>query len=148
MRLKVKRLNEDARLPTKKYEFDAGVDLYSCEDVYIPPFRAVAVSTGIAVHVPPYHYGSIREKGRGFGIHSIVVGAGVLDEGYTGELKVLLKNASPEHYMVCKGDAIAQLVIQSYQEIKEIVEVDELPKKDSEREESGGIHNIQNYLVP
>ena len=147
MLLKVKKVHPDAILPTKKHKLDAGIDLYALFTCYIEPNLATTLPLGIAVSVPDNCYGSIREKGGGYGTRPLVLGGGVLDEGYTGELVIVIKNTGDEGCTIHRGEAIAQLIIQPYVEITDIEVVDELPKKASERKGTGGVHTLKAEVV-
>lgn len=139
-KLLVKKLHPDAILPTKKHALDAGVDLYFRSDVHVPPYSTVTIPLGISVSLPPGTYGSFREKGSMAGLSPISLGGGVLDEGYTGELKLIVKNPIASTLLFRRGEAIAQLIIQPFISVSEVVDVDKLPEKPSERKGSGGVH--------
>lgn len=119
MKLKVKLLNDDAQIPTRSNATDAGYDLYASEDKVIIKGLVTTVHTGIAIAVPPTDYegDDIRCYARvaprsGLAIkHGIDTFAGVVDQGYTGEVIVALFNTGIDEYQVKKGDRIAQLII-------------------------------------
>ncbi|HIP86336.1 MAG TPA: dUTP diphosphatase, partial [Aquifex sp.] len=92
LRLKVKKLREDARLPVRKRKGDAGLDLYSVENVILKPGEWKAVSTGIAIEIPQGYFGLVKDRSGlalKYALHCL---AGVIDENYRGEVKVLLIN--------------------------------------------------------
>jgi len=127
MRIKVKKLNQEARIPTYAHEGDAGMDLYSCDNYVLNPGERVLVSTGLAFEIPNGYELQIRPRsGLAWknGI-SIVNSPGTLDAGYRGELKVILINHGKEVFNIRKGDKIAQAVLNKI-ERAEIEEVDEL----------------------
>ena len=108
-------------VPVKSYSDDAGFDLRSCEDVTIPPLERKAVGTGlhIAMHDLKARLGDydicfftkiMDRSGQALkkGLHTL---AGVIDPGYTGEIKVVVFNASREPVEIKRGERIAQLVI-------------------------------------
>jgi dUTP pyrophosphatase len=109
----VELLTEAARAPTRGSERAAGYDLYSAVDVKIPKGGKALVSTGIAIAVPPGHYGRIAPRS-GLAVKKFIdVGAGVVDEDYRGNVGVLLFNFDREEdYEVKVGDRIAQLVLE------------------------------------
>ena len=112
MELKVQKLSKYARLPSKANQDDAGWDLYASEDAIIEPAHRTIVGTDIAMAIPTGYVGLIWERSglaTNRGIHRF---AGVIDSGYRGEIKVCLWNASDEHYVINKGDRVAQLLIQ------------------------------------
>jgi dUTP pyrophosphatase len=112
--LPVARLNENATLPTRAHEGDAGLDLYACESAHIGPGERWSVGTGIAVEIPAGHAGLVLPRSglaKRNGI-SLVNSPGLIDAGYRGEVRVLLLNTDPaEIFRVAPGDRIAQLVI-------------------------------------
>lgn len=138
--IKVKRLTETARLPTKVHESDAGFDLYSDEDKIIPPMSRETIHTGIAIELPEIPESNkeiyVRIAPRsGLSVKSgIDIFAGVVDRGYSGEIIVCMFNSSKEEFKVDKGDKIAQMIPTLI--LKDnLVEVSEL--EDSKRGEKG-----------
>ena len=114
MELRVARLREEARLPSRAHDGDAGLDLHACEAAHIGPGERWSVATGIAVEIPEGHAGLVLPRSglaREHGI-SVVNSPGLIDSGYRGEISVLLLNTDPaETFRVEPGDRIAQLVI-------------------------------------
>jgi dUTP pyrophosphatase len=112
--LNVSRLRENAVLPTRAHEGDAGLDLYACEAAHIGPGERWGVGTGIAVEIPAGHAGLVLPRSglaREHGI-SLANSPGLIDAGYRGELTVLLLNNDPAAvFRAAPGDRIAQLVI-------------------------------------
>ena len=90
----------------------AGYNLHSSEETIIAPHSRQLVATGIALTVPSGTYGRIAPRSGMSVKHSIDVGAGVIDEDYTGEVKVLLINHSDKEYQIQSGDRIAQLILE------------------------------------
>jgi len=134
MKLKVKRLHPEAKLPVRKREGDAGLDLYSVEEVVLKPGQWVAVPTGIAVEIPEGHFGLIKDRSGLALKHALHCLAGVVDENYRGEIKVVIINLGNEEVKLEKGTRIAQLLIVPYTKV-EPVEVEVL--SDTERGEKG-----------
>ena len=114
MELRVTRLREDATLPSRAHDGDAGLDLHACEAAHIGPGERWSVGTGIAVEIPDAHAGLVLPRSglaREHGI-AIVNAPGLIDSGYRGEISVLLLNTDPaETFRIEPGDRIAQLVI-------------------------------------
>jgi dUTP pyrophosphatase len=112
--LPVAKLKDEAVLPTRAHEGDAGLDLYSCEAAHIGPGERWSVGTGVGVEIPKGHAGLVLPRSglaRDHGI-SLVNSPGLIDCGYRGELRVLLLNNDPaETFRVEAGDRIAQLVL-------------------------------------
>ena len=133
----VKRLRPDARLPVQAYPGDAGLDLAACERVELAPGERAVVGTGIAVAIPPGHAGLVVPRSGLAARHGLskVNAPGLIDEGYRGEVKVILLNTDREvPFVVEPGMRIAQLVVVELPSI-ELLEVDELPA--SERGDGG-----------
>ena len=114
MQLPIIKLKEDATLPSRAHEGDAGLDLYACESAHIGPGERWGVGTGVGVEIPEGHAGLVLPRSglaRDHGI-ALVNAPGLIDSGYRGELRVLLLNTDPaETFRVEPGDRIAQLVL-------------------------------------
>ncbi len=121
MRLEVSRLRPDAILPTRAYDGDAGLDLYSVEAATLAPGQRAGIGTGIAVAIPESHAGLVLARSGLAARHGIALvnAPGLIDSGYRGELRVLLLNTDPdEEFQVLPGDRIAQLVIVGLPEVQ------------------------------
>jgi dUTP pyrophosphatase len=130
--LPIRRLRPDAKVPTRAYAGDAGIDLAACERVELAPGERALVSTGLAVAIPAGYAGYVQPRSGLATKHgiSIVNTPGLVDSGYRGELLVNLLNTDPrEPFVVEPGMRIAQLVVLALPEV-ELVEVDELPDSD------------------
>ena len=128
----VRRLREDAALPTHAYPGDAGLDLVACEAVLLEPGRRAVVPTGIAVEIPDGYAGFVQPRSGLAARHGIgVVNApGLIDSGYRGEIMVVLLNTDPtERFEVERGMRIAQLVVAPVAAVR-LVEVDALAASD------------------
>ena len=114
MELPVIKLKEDALLPSRAHEGDAGLDLYACESAHIGPGERWSVGTGVGVEIPEGHAGLVLPRSglaRDHGI-ALVNAPGLIDSGYRGELRVLLLNTDPaETFRIEPGDRIAQLLL-------------------------------------
>jgi dUTP pyrophosphatase len=128
MTLRVRRLDDQAQLPTRAYPGDAGLDLYALEDGVLRPGERASIRTGVAVEVPDGQAGLVLPRSglaARYGI-AIVNAPGLIDSGYRGEIRVLLLNTDREQpFAIAKGDRIAQLVLVRV-ETPDILEVDEL----------------------
>jgi dUTP pyrophosphatase len=135
--LRVAKLTDDALLPTRAHDGDAGLDLYASEAAHIGPGERWSVGTGIALEIPDRHAGLVLPRSglaREHGI-ALVNGPGLIDTGYRGEVRVLLLNTDPaETFRVEAGDRIAQLVLTPIA-LAEPVEAEALA--DSTRGEGG-----------
>lgn len=137
MNLRIARLDERARLPTRAHDGDAGLDLYALDDALLAPGQRTSVPTGIAVEIPPGQAGLVLPRSGLAARHgiSVVNAPGLIDSGYRGEVRVLLLNTDRDQpFQVSAGDRIAQLVLVRV-ELLTPVEVDALT--DSERGAGG-----------
>lgn len=116
-------------MPSRAHDGDAGVDLYSAQDVELAPGQRALVSTGVAVAIPYGMVGLVHPRSglaARLGL-SIVNSPGTIDAGYRGEIKVALINLDPAiPIVVHRGDRIAQLLVQRV----ELVELMELSSFD------------------
>jgi dUTP pyrophosphatase len=114
VKLPIARLNEEAVLPSRAHEGDAGLDLYACEAAHIGPGERWSIGTGVAAAIPAGHAGLVLPRSGLAKRHGITLvnSPGLIDSGYRGEIRVLLLNTDPaEVFRVAPGDRIAQLVI-------------------------------------
>ncbi len=125
MELKVKRHTDTAKLPEQALQGDLGYDVFADEDKWIEPGGYKLVSTGISVHNSTYKYGFIIKDRSSIAMKGLFTHAGVIDAGYTGEIKVLFHNNSSTSIKIEQGDKIAQLVPTKVVNF-EVEEVDEL----------------------
>lgn len=127
-RLHVRRLDDQALLPTRAYPGDAGLDLYALEETVLAPGERASVGTGIAVEIPDGQAGLVLPRSGLAARHGIALvnAPGLIDSGYRGEIRVLLLNTDREEaFTVGRGERIAQLVLVRVQ-TPDVVEVDEL----------------------
>ena len=130
--LAVRRLRDDAVLPSQAYPGDAGLDLAACERVELGPGERAMVGTGLAVAIPEGYAGFVQPRSGLAARHGITIvnTPGLVDSGYRGELRVVLLNTDArETFVVEPGMRIAQLVILAVPGV-EAVEVDELPESE------------------
>jgi len=145
MRLRIKKLDERAQLPTRKHPTDSGMDLYAFlpdGPAWIAPGDQLALRTGIAIELPPADvindaWGGTASVGLEAHVRSrsgltrlgIVAcgGLGTVDNGYRGEVGITLFNHTFRSYKVSHGDRIAQLVVCPvvYPEVEEVTELSE-----------------------
>ena len=93
-----KKLAENAIIPTKAHATDSGFDLYAAQSVIIRPEQTVVVSTGIACVLPPEHEATIRNRSGVTAKTKLRVQLGTIDNGYTGDLGVIVDNINPTRY--------------------------------------------------
>lgn len=136
MILKVKKIHEDAILPSYAHPGDAGMDLFSVEEKEILPGDAALIKTGIKIELPPLTEAQVRPRSGLALKNSVTVlnTPGTIDEGYRGEIGVILINHGKKTFKVEKSMKIAQMVIKPILKI-EITEANEL--SETKRAEGG-----------
>jgi dUTP pyrophosphatase len=132
MILKVKKLSEDAMLPRYAHPGDAGMDLYASEDLEIGPGQSCMVRTGIAIEVPTGTEAQVRPRS-GLALKrqvTVLNTPGTIDEGYRGEVGVILINHGAEPFSVTRGMKVAQMVVKPVVtvEVKEVDELSDTPR--------------------
>ena len=113
MELFIKKLHADAILPKYAHSTDAGMDLYSVEEMLIKPSENALIHTGIAIQLPQGTEAQTRPRS-GLALKNCVTvmnSPGTIDEGYRGEICIILVNHGKEDFVVKKGMKIAQMVI-------------------------------------
>lgn len=137
-KIRIKKLNENAFIPTHGSEYSAGYDLYTCinSPVTIPPHTTEKIGTGLAIEIPEGYFGAIFARSglatkEGLRPANCV---GCCDSDYRGEYIVALHNDTDETKLVMPNERIAQLVIMPYLPV-EFEEVTELT--DTERGDGG-----------
>ena len=104
--LKFAKLDLEAVLPMRKHPTDAGVDVYALEGYVIPPHSIQIVRTGLTFEIPEGQMLLVKPKSGS----NYLIGAGVVDTGYQGEVLVKIVNIMANEITISKGQAIAQLV--------------------------------------
>jgi dUTP pyrophosphatase len=128
----VRRLRDDAVVPTQAYEGDAGLDLSACERVLLGPGERAVIPTGLAVEIPVGYAGFVQPRSGLAARHGITIvnSPGLVDPGYRGEVLVVLLNTDrDESFTVERGMRIAQLVVMPVPEI-ELFEVEALAESE------------------
>jgi dUTP pyrophosphatase len=116
MQLNFKKLNPNAKSPTKGNPGDAGIDLYALEEIHFPASAQKRVHTGIAMEIPDGHVGFIWDKsGISFNQGLKTVG-GVIDSGYRGEITVSMVNLSGIEQIIQAGQKFTQIIIQKFED--------------------------------
>src|ERR1035437_2421502 len=110
MKLKIKKLKDNVKLPTYQHPGDIGLDLYSMDDVTVAPGEHARIWHGFALEFPEGYGAIIMDKGSisKAGLHHM---GGVFDAGYRGEYNTLLVNLSDKPYTFETGDKVSQLLI-------------------------------------
>ena len=107
------KLHPDAVEPSYNYESDSGFDLYSTEEIEVPPFGRRLVPTGISLDISDGFEIQVRSKS-GLAINQGLMclnSPGTVDNGYTGEVKVIIFNTNQEWFTITKGMKVAQAVL-------------------------------------
>ena len=128
MTLRFKKVSPDAVLPVYAHEGDAGMDVCSVDDVEIAPGSRALVHTGLVMILPRGYEAQVRPRSGLALKHGVTVlnTPGTIDEGYRGEVGVILANFGDAAFSVKKGDRIAQIVVApvTRADIVEVSEVD------------------------
>ena len=137
MDVKIKKLNENAVIPSYAHATDAGMDLTAITYMYDPVHDCHIYGTGIAMEIPEGYVGLIYPRSSNRKTNAYLTNhVGVIDSGYRGEIMLSFKNRTRQDnsrpYNI--GDRIGQIIIMPYPKIN-FVEVDELSTSD--RGESG-----------
>jgi dUTP pyrophosphatase len=130
--LPIRKIRDDAVVPARAYDGDAGLDLAACERVELAPGARAVVGTGLAVAIPAGYAGYVQPRSGLAAKHgiSIVNAPGLVDSGYRGELMVILVNTDAhESFVVEPGMRIAQLVVLPVPDVTP-VEVADLPESE------------------
>lgn len=125
MELKVKKLREDAKLPTKGHPGDAGIDFYAIEDVTFLSKSKNKIGTGVSVEIPDGYVGLVWDKSSIAFNKGLKTMGGVIDAGYRGEIFFNLFNTGDSDVVIEKGDKISQMIIQKFEDC-DIVETGDL----------------------
>jgi dUTP pyrophosphatase len=127
MDLRIRRLSPDAVLPSAAHPGDAGLDLHAVGSMTIAPGAWAVVPTGIVIELPPGTEAQVRPRSGLAVRHGVTVlnAPGTIDEGYRGEVGVILINHGSAPFEVTPGARVAQLVVQRRLEVQ-VVEIDEV----------------------
>jgi len=139
MKIKIKKLHPDAKIPQYAHEGDAGMDLFTVEPFELEPGERKSVPLGLAVEIPKGYVGLIWDKSglsHKYGLKSF---GGVVDSGYRGEIHAGVMNLSDKYFSFEKGHKIAQLLIQKveYVEYEEAAELSDTPRGEGRFGSSG-----------
>ena len=138
MEIKIKRLNENAKIPTRGSKESAGMDLYACIDspIVISPHQTIKIGTGLSLELPNGYFGAIVARS-GLSTKKGLAPAnkfGVCDSDYRGEYIIPLHNHSNEPQLIYPMERIAQLIIMPYLQF-EFIDVNDLTE--TERGDGG-----------
>jgi len=125
LKVKIKKLKQNAIVPSYAHHNDAGIDFFSCEKYFLKPGERVLVLTGIAIEFSDGYELQIRPRSglalkKGIGILN---SPGTIDSGYRGEIGIILINLGEENFEINLGDKIAQGIFSKFEKAEiEIVE--------------------------
>jgi dUTP pyrophosphatase len=124
-------LGEGAKKPYKKYNGDAGWDLFISRPCDIAPGETVDVHTDIKINMPAKTYARITGRSSTLRKHNLLVSEAIIDNGYTGEMFVCVHNLGKETFHVEPGMRLAQMIFGTIDDIRwsEVEEINPDPKK-------------------
>ena len=128
------KLDKGAFEPTRAHLTDAGLDIRAKYSGVVRAHSSAVFQTGVHVKLPSWHCGLLVSKS-GLNVNNDITSTGLIDEGYTGEIKVKLYNHGQEDYYVHAGDKISQLVVLPCEYI--YVEIVDDLEQDSARGDNG-----------
>ena len=108
-----KKISEEAITPNYNYESDSGFDLYSTEEIVVKPLGRALIPTGLVFDIKDGHEIQVRSKS-GLAINQglfVLNSPGTVDNGYLGEIKVIIFNTNSEPFTIKKGMKVAQAVL-------------------------------------
>ncbi len=113
VKIRIKKIRDNAVTPRYEHDGDAGMDLYAVEDSSLHPGERKLIPTGLQVEVPRGYEMQIRPKSGLALKHGITVlnTPGTVDSCYRGEVGVIMHNASDRDYEIKAGEKVAQAVI-------------------------------------
>ena len=114
MRIDFFQFSKDAICPTKGSTDGAGFDLYSAEDVTIPPFNVRVIQTDIGFKIPRDYFGKVHSR-PSFALQFTNVGGGVIDADYRGPVAVIFLNFSNRVFEISRGCRSAQVFFRRLQ---------------------------------
>jgi len=135
MKVRVQRLHANAKMPLRAHSTDAGMDLFFCptpkpeldsQVETVLPFGSSVIPTGLKIEVPEGYMLEIKNKSGIASKRGLLVGACVVDRGYTGEIFVNLHNVTHRNQTIHDGEKIAQAVFVKITTDVELIESDNI----------------------
>jgi dUTP pyrophosphatase len=125
--IRFQRVHPDAVAPERKSEYAAGYDLYAPEAGVVRAHSVAKVPTGLCLEMPVDRnmYGKIESRSS-MALKGIVAVGGIIDKDYRGHVQVLLMNTTLEDYFFKKGDRVAQIIFNLYEDHVQFEEAAEL----------------------
>jgi len=142
MRVRVQKVHTNAKMPARAHKTDAGMDLFFCpapkpeldsQIETVLPFGSSVIPTGLKIEVPEGYMLEIKNKSGIASKRGLIVGACVVDRGYTGEIFVNLHNVTHRNQTLHEGDKIAQAVFVKVETDVRLVEADHIYDEDTTR---------------
>jgi dUTP pyrophosphatase len=138
-KLTYEKIHPDAVEPKYNYVSDSGFDLHSTLTLNVPPLGRMIVPTGIKLSIPVGYEIQVRSKS-GLALKQglmVLNSPGTVDQGYTGEIKVIVFNTNQQDYNIKVGDKIAQAVLCPVMcgEVVDLINVEKI--EDGERSDKG-----------
>jgi len=129
MKIKLKKLKKNAKIPEYMTPKSAGLDICACipSNITLKPGERILIPTGIAISLPDGYEAQIRPRSGlalNFGVIPLNT-PGTIDADYRGEIKIILANLGENEFTIKNGDRIAQMVINKIEKV-EFIEVTEL----------------------
>ncbi len=128
MKIQIKKLRKNAKVPKFALDGDVAMDLFSNEDILIKPGERISCRTGIAIKLPSGYAGLIWDKSGLSHKQGLKMLGGVFDSNYLGEWFIGLINLGMQEYKIEKYQKIAQVVFQRIEQ-PEIEEVEDFEKQ-------------------
>lgn len=129
MKLKIKKIHPQVKIPSYAHAGDAGFDLFVPEEVTIRPGERLSIPLGLALEIPDGHAGLLLDKSGLSHKHGLKSFGGVIDAGYRGEVHAGIMNLGTEPYTLHAGDKIIQMLIMPVVRV-DIEEAEELSNSD------------------
>lgn len=113
MKIKIKKLHPDAKMPKRGTKYAAGFDLYAAEEFDAPIFeeQTVRIQTGLAFEIPEGYVGVVYSRSS-TALKGLIITPLLVDADYRGPVYITVKNASGRPYIVHNGGRIAQMRIE------------------------------------
>ncbi len=132
MKIRIKKLTDEALMPKKAHPTDAGFDLYASADVTVPARGRVLIPTDIAMEIPEGYFGLVTGRS-GLTIRKSLVGqVGIIDSHYRNGIGVMMFSHRDDDFTIVQGSRCGQILILPLAEVEELVEADELGETDRE----------------
>jgi dUTP pyrophosphatase len=115
-------------MPSMSNPGDAGYDLRSADDTFVPARSRQTINTGVSIAMPAGYVALVHPRSGLAAKHGITVlnAPGTVDAGYRGQILITLVNHSDEDFHIARGDRVAQMLFQKFEQAR-FVSVTELP---------------------